>query len=177
MKWIENDNGKIVLTKAGKANKLLHDLYNSDHTSGSVRFRQNLKWLFFVYSEDKENPYKGYFPEERKEKVFEREFADIQKLTIKQLDQRLAEVIKEYVYFHTSDIDRLITGVRKQIQKYLEFFNTVDIDHDNYPDIQKRILGATGLIQYRETLEKEKEKEKANYRGGKRVKKFELTND
>jgi hypothetical protein len=172
--WIENHEGKIRLAVDGKAYKPLIDLREDDHTPKKPRFQRYIEWIYYVYSEELDNPYKNYFPEERKKQVIEREFGADPQYTPEKFDKKLEDLVREYVYLHTSDTERLIIGVQKKIQKFLEFFNDTDIDHENYQDIQKRILSTTGLIQYRETLEKEKKKDEAKWPDGKRPRLFEL---
>jgi len=167
-------NGKVAITEAGKLYKPLYDLYAADKTTGRIRFHRYISWIFYVYSNSSDNPYSGYLPTERKEKVWETEFDRSDQLKPERMDKRLKEIIAEFIYLSTSDTDRLIEGTRKKIEDFLKFFDTISVSHENYRQIQDMIISTKGLIAYRKELEQQHEKEEQRYRGGSRPKLFEL---
>jgi hypothetical protein len=153
MDVLEINNGIVSVTKEGMLIKEIKELIKLDTDKNKKFFNKTISYVFFAYS--KKSPFWDILPAERKLVASNEIFSNTTEWQALEKNQLVADFIAKYLTMQLSAKERLLEGVNKKIEEYLQFMQDTQINQKNHAEIALQIKNSNELLKLRDTIEKQ----------------------
>jgi hypothetical protein len=153
MEILEVNNGIVSVTKEGMLIKEIKELIKLDSDKSKKFFNKTISYIFFAYS--KKSPFWDALPGERKLVASIEVFSNSTEWEILEKNQVVADFISKYSAIQLSAKERLLDGVNRKIEEYLQFMQNTQINQNNHAEIALQIKNSNELLKLRDTIEKQ----------------------
>jgi len=156
--FFELINNKVVATNQAMLDPLLKKIYEADETKAKKAWTKAISYLFFVY--DKNSHYKNVLLHDRKRMVSEDMINDSEYYKKIEKHKDFELIIKKYNELQFTHNERLLDGLKRKIEEYLNFWNSISVvDKDNHKLLSDTLTASEGLLKLQERLERMVSKE------------------
>lgn len=170
--FFELHNNKVVVTQQGLMNLMIKNLYDADTGKNKEKFHRMASYIFYVY--DKRSIYNNMSLPDRQLLVSKDIVGDEGYWKIVESNAMFVDIIKALNKIQYSHKERLLEGVKRKIDEYLDVFDKMEITEKNHKDHQAMAKGSQDLLDLYNKLEQMVNKEAlAKQVGGGEAKMFE----
>jgi hypothetical protein len=155
--FFELHNTKVVVTEQGLMNASIKRLYDSDTGKNRDRFYKMASYIFYVY--DKRSIYSSMSLSDRQKLVSNDIVMDPDYWKSVEENSTFKEIVDKLNSIQFNHKERLLEGVKKKIDEYLDVFNGMSITEKNYKDHQAMAKGSQDLLELYDKLEQMVSKE------------------
>jgi hypothetical protein len=155
--FFELNNGKVEATQEGLLNTSLKMLFDSDHSKGKEKFSKMASYIYSVY--DKRSMYKNIGMSDRRKLVCDEVLQDKNYWVKAEANPDVQNIIAKQDVLQFTHKERLLEGVKRKIDEYIDYFDTMKISDKNYKDYSAMVKGSEDLIDFFDKLESKVNKE------------------
>lgn len=170
--FFELHNAKVVVTDQGLLNRNIKMLHDADSSKGKERFYKMASYIFSVY--DKRSIYSNMNLLDRQKLVSNDIVGESDYWQKAEQNESFKKIVEDLNKIQFSHKERLLEGVKKKIDEYLDVFDKMTITEKNHKDHQSMAKGSQDLLELYDKLENMVNKETlAKQVGGGEAKLFE----
>jgi hypothetical protein len=128
-----------------------------------IKVKESENWrdiIEYVYwNHDRDSMYHVMLPEERSKIVRSDRFSHVSETGYRELKKKSVALVKKLDMLQFSSNERLMIGIEKKIEEYLEYWNKIKINEDNHKLVADTIDRAESLLKIKERIGKMVNKE------------------
>jgi hypothetical protein len=162
----ELKGGIVSVTKQGMLLSEIKELHASDKDKNKEFFHKVMSYVFNAYSKD--SPYYDVLANERRSMVSKEVFGSVNEWKIIEKNKHVEDLIVKLAKIQVTAKERLLEGVNRKIEEYLEFMDNTKITTANHNEVASQIKNSNELLKLRDTIEKQvlEQKESRDVGGG-----------
>lgn len=149
--FFELINGKVGVTEEALLNISIKVLFDSDHSKGKDRFLKMASYIYFVY--DKRSMYRNIGMSDRRKLICDEVLQDKSYWAKAEANPDVQSIIAKQDLLQFTHKERLLEGVKRKIDEYVDYFDTMKISDKNYKDYSAMVKGSEDLIDFYDKLE------------------------
>jgi len=152
---IQDELGKVKVTKEGMALPEIRDLRTKDHTSGKTTFAEILKYVYFVH--DRDSPYADLGPNQKRNEVWKDQFEEYKEEEFRALADKsdIKNLINKITLLQYTPAERHLKACEDKFEQFEQLYVNTEVSHENYEKVAAQLRGSNSLY---EVLDKLREK-------------------